>query len=442
MKKLSALMLTLLLAADLAGCYLAKPRDKGLTLEPAPAAVARAPKTQYAGWTIARAALHNHTVYSDGRYQPADLLELARRQGIAILAYTDHREGKIRVGPALWIDAGGVEKYGYQKYWDMLAGIQKQAAAQDMIVTRGVELSSPWMYNSGVFPDLVINDQARHFTVYGITDPAVLDGMPALRSIKSLRPEVAPGDTPTEAVFDYLAAHGGIVFAAHVDEMQDEWAANIHILTPPRQWDIRLRNVSGFAAYNNGFGPRTVAPGALWDSALAEYLAGMRERPLWVISDSDFHGRGDSLDDEITVFYLREFTEADVLAAMREGRMVAMQGPTLQDVYVSEWSASDGAQRNPVMLGETVRVKAAPVIRFARSKDLTGIKTRLIRNGKLVREVDGGRLTFTDEEQGKLREPAFYRVEIIGPLGYQGERRDLAGTVSILLTNPIFVRFQ
>jgi len=439
MKKLSVVLLSLLIAG-LSACVMLKPKDKPLALGAAPAAPLRTPKYSLAGWTIARAALHDHTVWSDGLYTPADLLEMARREGIAILAYTDHREGKIRVGNLLCIDAGGVEDPGYKKYYDMLAGMQRTAAGQDMIALRGVELGSPWLYNAGVFPNLVITDQARHFTVYGISDPAILDGMPVTRKIASLRPQVAPGDTPTEAVFDYLAAHGGIVFAAHVDEAQDEWALGLHILTAPRQLDIHLRNVTGFAAYNNGFGPRTVAPGALWDTALAEYLVGQRERPLWVESDSDFHGRGDNLGDETTLFYLREFTEDEVYRCMREGRMVALQGESFRDVYVAEWSASDGAPQNPVMLGETARVKGVPVIRFALSKDLTEIKTRLIRNGRLVREVDGGRLEFTDEEQGKLREPAFYRVEVDGPPPAPGDEGHRTGNG--LLTNPVFVRFQ
>lgn len=442
MRKTTVLLFAAILFAFIAGCYLAKPREKALSLGPAPAQPEHQPQYQHAGWTIARAVLHNHTTWSDGRYEPPDLLELARRSGLAILAYTDHREGLLDIAGVVRVNAGGVEKYGYQKYWDMLAEIQKKAETQDMIVTRGVELSSPWMYNSGLFPNLVINDQARHFTVYGISDPAVMDGMPVTRKISTLAPQVAPGDTPTEAVFDYLAGHGGMVFSAHVDEVQDEWALGLHILTPPHHWDIRLRNVTGFAAYNNGFGPRTIAPGALWDSALAEYLVGLRERPLWVIADSDYHGRGGSLGDEVTLFYMREFTEAEVFRCMREGRMVATQGRTLADVYVSEWSVSEGAPTNPVMLGETARVSGVPVVRFGLSREVTGIKTRLIRNGKLVRQVDGGRLEFADEEQGKLREPAFYRVEILGPLGNKGEREDMGGTLSILLTNPVFVRFR
>src|SRR5208282_33920 len=37
-----------------------------------------------------RADLHLHTTYSDGAYQPAQVIELARRTGLAAVAVTDH----------------------------------------------------------------------------------------------------------------------------------------------------------------------------------------------------------------------------------------------------------------------------------------------------------------------------------------------------------------
>src|SRR5258708_23530854 len=37
-----------------------------------------------------RADLHLHTTHSDGAYSPAQLVELARRAGLAAIAVTDH----------------------------------------------------------------------------------------------------------------------------------------------------------------------------------------------------------------------------------------------------------------------------------------------------------------------------------------------------------------
>ena len=445
MKKTLTLALLLAFATvALSSCTLGLPPKKPTKLGAAPAQPERTPKYNFAGWIIARGTIHNHCVFSDGAYEPEDVLELARRQGIAVLGFTDHREGKICIGKGVCIQAGGVESHGYREYYDRLAKVQKIAAGEDMIVTRGVEISSPWFYNAAKWPNLTLTDQYRHFTVYGVQDPTIFENMPARRNMPNWKPEVAPGDTPTQAVIDYLAEHGAIVCAVHPDEVQDDWyGPSIHILTAPRFHDVHLANLTAFSVIPNGWHQRSGAPGGMWDTALAEYLVGMRPRPLWTFGDADFHNQKDGgLTIGTTLFYMREFTEDEIYRCMREGRVVPLMGPKFQDVYVSEWTVTDGgAAPNPVMLGETVKVKAAPVIKFALSKDLTEIKTRLIRNGKVVRSVDGGRLEFTDDEQLKLREPAFYRVEVDGP---QPQGATPYGPVqdNLMMVNPIFVRFQ
>jgi hypothetical protein len=81
---------------------------------PACAAPERVPLYHHAGWIIARGSLHNHTIMSDGVRSPEGLLEQARCEGIAVLAYSDHREGDISLGPGLKIPINGVERSGYQ----------------------------------------------------------------------------------------------------------------------------------------------------------------------------------------------------------------------------------------------------------------------------------------------------------------------------------------
>jgi len=34
--------------------------------------------------------LHNHTTASDGQYTPAELVQLAKKRGLSVLAVTDH----------------------------------------------------------------------------------------------------------------------------------------------------------------------------------------------------------------------------------------------------------------------------------------------------------------------------------------------------------------
>jgi hypothetical protein len=169
----------------------------------------------------------------------------------------------------------------------------------------------------------------------------------------------------------------------------------------------------------------------------------MRERPLWTQADSDFHGdKGASLTNATTLFYLKEFKENDVYQAMREGRMVALTGSMFQDCYVAEFSVTDGKPaRDPIMFGKEIKVSVPPVIRFKLDHEIPGVKTQLIRNGKVVKEVAGSTLEFTDRELFESKLPGFYRVVVTGP----DDPKEREGKVeydrpNLLYTNPVFVK--
>ncbi|CAN5280456.1 PHP domain-containing protein [soil metagenome] len=90
-------------------------------------AAARKPK-------VSRADMHIHTVHSDGRYTPAEVVDLARRSGLAAVAITDH---------------------------DTLGGVlaaQTAARGLDLEVISGVEISSRYrdreIHLLGYFVDL------------------------------------------------------------------------------------------------------------------------------------------------------------------------------------------------------------------------------------------------------------------------------------------------
>jgi len=441
-----ALTLSALVIMSLAACTISIPKRKPVDLEVAGRAPERTPIYEHNGWTIARASLHNHTIYSDGCRTPEDLLELARMQGMAVLAYTDHREGKMCLGKnkMLCVQTGGVEKVGYRAYYEMLSEIQKMAAAQDMIVTRGVEVSSPYFFNNGKFPHLVIRGQYKHFTVYDIQDPSIYDDMPLKRHITVWKPEPVVGDVPYQEFIDYVVDNGGIVHAVHVESEQDDWLGPVHVLTPAPVTNLHLRNLTGFSILPEAWHERTGGPGGLWDTSLVEYLAGMRERPLWASGDADYHGPGGSLAIATTLLYMREFTEEEVYRCMREGRMVSLQGESFQDSYVAEWWVSDqGAPSRKVMLGEEITIKGTPTIHFALDHPVSDCRVRLVRNGVVIAEQQGSELTFLDEEYGSKKEPVYYRVEVIGPHG-AGEADYSSDTMqdNELFVNPIFVRFH
>ncbi len=438
----SSIVLGLLAAAILAfmagSCVVPYPDPKRIELEAAAGGPERTPVYRHGGYIVARASLHNHTTLSDGCRSPEDLLDLAQAQGMAILAYTDHREGKICVGKAVCLQIGGVEKIGYDAYYKRLRSIQSQAAERDMIVLKGVEVSPPWLYNYGRFPNIVVGGQHRHFTVYDIEDPSILADMPARREVK-ITPEPYPGDAPYQDFVDYIVEAGGIVHAVHVESGRDQWIATAHFVTAAPVYDLHLDRVTGFSVLPSAWRERTGGPGGLWDSTLLEYQAGMRDAPLWASADADYHGPSGSLANATTLFYMREFTESEVYRCMREGRMVALQGEAFQDVFVSKWSVSgEGGPDEAVMSGRSIIITGTPRIDFSLNVEVGGVKARLIRNGVAIREFEGVGFSYLDEEAGESAEPAYYRVELVGP------RAKSTATMaeSELFVNPIFIRFE
>ncbi len=402
----------------------------------------RTPVYEHAGWIIARGSIHNHTTYSDGCREADDLLELARQQGMAVLAYNDHREGKICTGEKGFFcgNPGGVEHYGYSVYFDHLRKIQEKARPHNMIVLKGLEVI-PYFYNYGKAPSLVLDGLQSHFTVYGIEDEKVYEEMPAENTI-TIKPSPIPDYAPWQEWVDYILDHGGIVSAAHVEEGDIVWYGPAQGACPPPINNMhRIKRLTHFAALAYAWHEHTAGPGGLWDSTLLEYMAGVRERPMWATADADYHCEG-SLAISNTMFYMREFTEDEVYRCMRDGRMVALQGDAFQDTYVSEWWVSDsGRPDDLVMLGREISIIGTPTIRFALDRPVDGCRVRLVRNGSVVLEQEGTEFTFRDIELSGKREPAFYRVEVIGPVADRGEYDGPTMPASELFVNPVFVRF-
>src|SRR5260370_30072679 len=59
------------------------------------------------GPRVGRAGLHTHTTHSDGQYTPSQIVELARRAGLAAVAVTDHDAvGGVAVARAAAVGSG------------------------------------------------------------------------------------------------------------------------------------------------------------------------------------------------------------------------------------------------------------------------------------------------------------------------------------------------
>jgi len=444
---ITAILFSLLIPLALvsAGCswlqYLTG--NKAIPLQPYTGQPQRAAVYHLGEWTIARASLHNHTTFSDGQRTPEDLLLLARQSGMAVLSYTDHREGGVCFRKGLCLPINGIEKVGYEKYFEVLNRIK--AANPDLIILIGAEVI-PYFYNVGKAPNFVLFGENYHFVVWDIHDPKVFWDMPARRELRSLKPEPLPGMTPYQKFVDYITDHGGIVEAAHVESGQDQWEAGLaHFISPGPVHNITdLSRLALFSIVPEAYHQFAGGAGGGWDADLIAYLLGARDQVPWAMGDADYHGPqdNDSLARGTTLLYMREFTEAEVYRCFREGRMVALMGQSFQDSYVAEFSAAGGNEppKNPIMFGEKVILRSAPRVRFRLDHEVPAVKARLIRNGVVVKEVPGCSIDFTDEEMWSKNLPAVYRVELVGPrIEVKPEDKEKLMPESELFTNPIFV---
>jgi hypothetical protein len=301
----------------------------------------------------------------------------------------------------------------------------------------------PYFYNVGRPPNFVILNENHHFTVYGVDDPAVFESMPARREIGSFKPEPLVFEGPYQEFVNYFAERDAIVHAVHVESVQDMWVAGLaHFIDRKHpEFIYDMKGLTGFSALPEAF-EFTPAPGGAWDAALLEYLLDARARVPWAVGDADYHGPDGSLAQSTTLFYLREFTVAEVYRALREGRMAALMGDKFQDTYVSEFSAGAEGEPplSPIMFGEKILVSSPAVIRFRLNREPAGIRTELIRNGKVILTVEGGDFEFLDREMFEQNLPAVYRVRI-SDSDHPSDSEQPAGRwgPNLLFTNPLFV---
>jgi len=437
-------MVKLLLAGGLlylAGCsnlvYLT-----GQKILPLPTnTVARTPIYHQGDWIVARGSIHNHSTFSDGVHPPEDLLKLAQLEGIAVMAVTDHREGAIKIKHGPKLPVNGIERVGYQVYFDRLRPLREEYRKQGMIILIGAEVNA-YLYNYGKAMHPVVAFQNRHLVVYGIDDPQVFQNMPVWRQVHVRPPEPYQGLEKFQTFIDYINDHGGVVEIAHPESGQDDWVGPVHFFDQGPINHIRdLKRASDFAILPEGYHALAGGAGGMWDTTLLEYLMGMRDQAPWCEGDADYHGPEESPAWVTTLFYLKKFEEPDVYAAMREGRTVALMGKSFQDSFVAEFSVSEaGAKpKAPIMFAQTVKVASPPVIRFSLNHDVPETTVRLIRNGRVILKKAGTAFEFTDSEMFAQKLPAYYRVEVKGPALSKAEQGYYAPE-SEIFTNPIFVR--
>ena len=246
------------------------------------------------------------------------------------------------------------------------------------------------------------------------------------------------GVRPFQELIDYVNDRGGQVFWLH-PESRFAAGGDVHgpvTLRDESYVDDLLKTV-GYTGFEAIYGqPTTMTdPGRHWDQILNQYCRGDRAQPVWGFSGADFHGdgRGEVIDEYQTIFLLKEKTTETVLDALKKGRYYSLLKAKKGRIVLDRFFVSSMKTEASAIMGETLTVKGAPVVR-GRLSDLEGrkyrLRLRLIRGGKVFQQLDGELpIAFEFQDTDPWQGMTYYRLEADG-----GPARGR------LLTNPIFVR--
>lgn len=203
-----------------------------------------------------------------------------------------------------------------------------------------------------------------------------------------------PGIAPCQELIDYVNERGGLCFWNYPEQRSGiRKEGQVFLNTPPYpEVLLQSRDYTGFSAIY-GDEITVTEPGKEWDTVLNEYCSGRRARPAWGISTADFHkdgALGIPLGAFPTTLYLKDFSRAGVIEAMRAGRMYCSRGdghswPRLEDFHLA------GEEGRRACMGETLATAVPPVVRFRVTSDgRPGPMTLLlIRGGALIGTFEG-----------------------------------------------------
>lgn len=245
------------------------------------------------------------------------------------------------------------------------------------------------------------------------------------------------GIAPYQLLIDYVNQKEGFTFWNYPETRSGlKKMGPVLFYTPPYP-DVLAESChyTGFAAVY-GDAITATEPGRQWDRVLLAYCAGKRDKPAWGIATADFHKDGVSgqrLGDFPTIFLVHRKTKADVLAALKAGRMYACQTSYPQGILLKEFSVSADGIDHKATLGEEIGLTHYPKIHISlafKRPVATEVKVRLIRSGKLIETFIGKLPMEIDYVDNYLKpgEKIYYRMDMTGN--------------GILISNPVFVKFR
>jgi hypothetical protein len=307
-----------------------------------------------AGWY--RGDFHVHTTFSDGYYSPAELVEVARHEGLDFVVVTDHNT----------IDA-------YAHFGD----------PSDLVVIPGVEVTL----------------KIGHFNVFGV------EGTPDWITANIRSDPNRPVITMTELMQQTSSA--GLLNSIN------------HPLLRPWDWQdasTDLSYVHCLEIYNDPSWPENKLANPQATTLWTQWLnTGYR---ITAIGGSDFHqpepepGQNkpsERLGIPATVVYAGELSGAAILAGARQGRVYITMGPLVAfQVRANGQTYTIGAD-----LGE---LDGLIEIEGRVSCETCPALVQLVKNGRIIDEValEDGQANLKYSDEVKAAVPTWYRLDVLG----------------------------
>ena len=240
------------------------------------------------------------------------------------------------------------------------------------------------------------------------------------------------GSAPYQNLIDYVNSKGGMTFwsSPDVDYATYKYGPVTFETSPYYHELLNTKDYTGFAVFAEGM-KHTGIPGGVWDQVLIEYINGKRKKPVWAIGELDYE-EGDWMGETQTVFMVRDNTKAEILSALRSGKMYAVMGnPREQKPVLEHFQIWDELKQRWVEMGETAAVKGVTRMRIKitvppGAGDSHVLK--VIREGDVIKSINikGSFEETIETDYQKQDGMTYYRLAFNGTL----------------ISNPIFCDFR